>query len=160
MNAQLNGLGFIETLAPFIPLATKLIGGDSGGSGSKQAPAVTMSTQVSPQISPIFQQQFQPSNSPISAGASQYMPTSQNAGVPGSNAGTSPFPDAPSAGGYPLVPTSNGSALTSTGPLPGTIFGMRTGYVIVGAAVIAAVILIARNKRKNRYSSRRVDMEV
>jgi len=156
MNAQMHGLGFIETLAPFIPLATKLIGGDSGGGGSaKQSPAVTMSTQVSPQISPIFQQQFQPSNSPISAGASQFMPTTQGAAVPGYS-GASPFPEAPSAGGLPLAP----SALTSTGPLPGTIFGMRTGYVIVGAAVIAAVILIARNKRKNRYSSRRVDLEV
>jgi len=157
-NRQLNGLGTFDPSA-LIPLAAKLIPGASGGGGGGAGSGVTVSpvisAQVSPQISPIFQQQFQPSNSPISAGASQFMPTTQGAAVPGYS-GASPFPEAPSAGGLPLAP----SGLTSTGPLPGTIFGMRTGYVIVGAAVIAAVILIARSKRKNRYSSRRVDLEV
>lgn len=36
-------------------------------------------TQVSPQVSPVFQQAFQPSNSPMAAGTTQNMPTSQSA---------------------------------------------------------------------------------
>lgn len=158
-SAQLSGLGNFDPSA-LIPLATKLIGGSSGGGGGGAGSGVTVSpvisAQVSPQISPIFQQQFQPSNSPISAGASQFMPTSQGALVPGSAAGASPFPEMPSAGGLPLSP----AGVTSTGPLPGTIFGIRTGYVILGAAVIAAAILIAKNKRRARTSTRRVDLEI
>jgi hypothetical protein len=84
------------------------------------------------------------------------MPTTPGALEPGGYAGASPFPDAPSAGGLPMVPTD----LTSTGPIPGTIFGMRTGYVILGAAVIAAVILVARNRRNQRGKMRRVDLEL
>lgn len=156
-NRQLNGLGTFDPSA-LIPLAAKLIPGASGGGGGGAGSGVTVSpvisAQVSPQISPIFQQQFQPSNSPISAGASQFMPTTQGAAVPGYS-GASPFPEAPSAGG--LLPTTPG--LTSTGPLPGTIFGIRTGYVILGAAVIAAVI-IARKRQGKRYSTKRVDLEV
>ena len=160
MNRQLNGLGDFDPTS-LLPVAAKLLTGGGSGSGSSArggegiSVSPVISAQVSPQISPIFQQQFQPSNSPISAGASQFMPTTQGAAVPGYS-GASPFPEAPSAGGLPLAP----AGVSSTGPLPDTIFGIRTGYVILGAAVIAAAILVARNKRRSRVSSRRVDLEL
>jgi len=155
-NRQLNGLGTFDPTA-LIPLATKLIPGASGGGGGGAGSGVTVSpvisAQVSPQISPIFQQQFQPSNSPISAGASQFMPTSQGAMVPGSTAGSSPFPEMPNAGGIPV--SLPGSAM------PATIFGMQTKHVIIGAAILAAVLIIAKKQQaKRRTQTRRVDLEL
>ena len=151
----LNGVGDLDPLT-LLPTAAKLLtsggsgsGGAAGGAGITVSP--TISAQVSPQISPIFQQQFQPSNSPISAGASQYMPTAQGT-VPGSIPGTSPFPDAVSASGLPVSLPSTASVV------PSTIFGVQTKYVILGVAVIAAVLIM--QKRKRGGASRKVDLEV
>lgn len=156
MNAQLNGLGFFDPMSLIAPVASSLLKGDSGGSGSKAPPQVAVQAQVSPQISPIFQQQFQPSNSPISAGASQYMPTAQGAlgpSVPGSVPGASPFPEMPSAAGVPV------SLPGSSSVLPATIFGMQAKHVIIGAAILAAVLIIAKKQRaKRRMQTRRVDL--
>lgn len=158
MNSQLDGLGTFDPTS-LLPVAAKLLTGGGSGSGTSArgsdgiyvSPAI--STQVSPQISPIFQQQFQPSNSPISAGASQFMPTSQGAVVPGSIPGASPFPEMPSAAGIPV--SLPGSAM------PATIFGMQVKHVIIGAAILAAVLIIAKKQQaKRRTQTRRVDLEI
>lgn len=68
---QSNGLGFLPEL---LSAGASILGaGGSGGSGSSAAP-ISLSTQISPQISPVFQQQFQPSNSAMSAGTAQSLP--------------------------------------------------------------------------------------
>lgn len=156
MNRQLNGLGDFDPTS-LLPVAAKLLTGGGSGSGSSArggegiSVSPVISAQVSPQISPIFQQQFQPSNSPISAGASQYMPTSQGAMIPGSVPGMSPFPDAPSAGGVSLP--------VAASAIPSMIFGMQTKHVIIGAAIIAAVLIIAKKQQaKRRTQTRRVDL--
>lgn len=157
MNSQLNGLGTFDPTS-LLPVAAKLISGGSGsGSSARGSDGINVSpvisAQVSPQISPIFQQQFQPSNSPISAGASQFMPTSQGAVVPGSIPGASPFPEMPSAAGIPV--SLPGSAI------PATIFGMQAKHVIIGAAILAAVLIIAKKQQaKRRTQTRRVDLEI
>lgn len=54
-------IGFLEDM---LGAVTKSMG--SGGGNQKFDATIT--TQVSPQISPVFQQQFQPSNSALTAG--------------------------------------------------------------------------------------------
>jgi hypothetical protein len=69
-NTPLSGLAFVEYLAA----GAKLLGAAKGGGGGAGAPGVMVSTatnvntQVSPQISPVFVQQSDPSNSPVNAG--------------------------------------------------------------------------------------------
>lgn len=104
-SRNLKGLGF--DISSFMPLATSLFGGGSSGSpgggvpGTAVVTTVSPNIAVSPQISPIFQQQFQPSNSPISAGTSQTMP--------GGGAGFAPGVD--TTAGAPSVPSVQGAPM-------------------------------------------------
>jgi hypothetical protein len=97
-----------------LPLATKLIGGGGDGGGAPMADPnapggagpITVSpaiqTTISPQISPIFQQSYMPSGSPMTAGTTQTAPVSHSAstGQPG-GASIPGDVDFPSAGGVP-----------------------------------------------------------
>ncbi len=84
-NSQLNGLGYIDTL---ISAGASLFGkGGGGGAGAAAAPSnqvtttTNVNTQVSPQISPNFIQQQQPTNSAVNASAT--MGTPVTGAIPG-----------------------------------------------------------------------------
>jgi hypothetical protein len=137
-NALLPGSGAI------VPALMPDGGGASAPGG--MLPNVTVSpaiqTQVSPQISPSFVQQQQPTGSPVSTGATQNMPTTQSAtgqpspygsAYPGS---PSPFPASPFLPS-PTLPTVSTSA-------PSFLEKYKTPLMIGG--ILVAVALFTQTK--------------
>lgn len=101
-----TGLGFLQFAAPLAAAYLSSKAGGSGGGGDPSAGMMPPSTEVnttvspnikvSPQISPIFQQQFQPTNSPINAGTSQSSAPEGYGGAPiGLPNNTIPMPNSP-----------------------------------------------------------------
>lgn len=148
---QLNGLGFIDTLLSAagslfaggqdsgVPFA----GGPSGSLAQPQPITVSpeISTQISPTISPVFQQQFQPTNSAATAGT---------AAAPAFGSGGS----VPASGGYPgqggpLMPVSapDPFALTrQAASARGASYPAWLPYAVLGAG-IGAYFLLRRKKK-------------
>lgn len=144
-SKQMNGLGDIWTSALGFGSALLNSGGGGGGSaapGTATSP-VTVSPKitVNPQISPIFQQQFQPSNSPISAGASQNTPVTDSnnpAGFPGTN--------------YPANAVPNVNAAIPQ--VPNAPIDWNTYLLIAGVALAGVFVLKATKKKPTPYRRR------
>ena len=139
----LGGLGFWEAL---IPLAIAEINKPSGGNGpagsAGMAPAGGMvqaqiSSNVSPQISPSFVQQWQPSGSPVNTSAVQNTPATGT--IPGFDYG------APAgAGGY-LYP----SQVQSGGNFMGLTY---TQWALIAGAVILAAVAYKHRAKINTHA--------
>jgi hypothetical protein len=175
-RARRNGMGFLPELMSLAssfmdsasgggsgsPGSSSPAGaaGGAGGAGGQGARDIQVSpaiqTQVSPQISPVFQQQFQPSNSGMTAGTSQYLPTNMsapNSGMPGAQ--TAPGGSLPGSGGaYPAnYPGQSYQYPPSAIPGPFTS-GAETGgfqkylpYLLLGGAGLLGVFFMMRKKR-------------
>ncbi len=148
-NGGLMGLGFWEAAAAAV--ASNLLTQNSGGGSTPSAAPATSggssvnpSIAVSPQISPSFVQQWQPSNSAVTTGAAQIgsggassspAPTGQGAGYGyGSSYPQNPLPMSVDAA-IPTVQTSQqwGSMLTAALP-----------WLIGGAVVIVGIRAFSR----------------
>ena len=135
----------------------------------------TVSPQIvtSPQISPIFQQQFQPSNSPAVASTTQTAPATQlnpapaptpivapvQAAIPPSFNLPPPAPESlpasqSSSGGFPfsnITGDPNVSASLDSQTLPVQNQQNLTNYWPWVIAAVAGVILLSGNKQKRGY---------
>lgn len=133
---KLSGMGQYEAL---IGAAASYFGSDDGGGGAP-APgqqtevSTTTQIQVSPQISPIFTQQFQPSGSPVNAGAAM-----------------SPTGTVPQVGYLPGFDYASGMWPTGTPGIPtqGASFGIPPQILMAGLA-LAGVIAFTQARRKRR----------
>lgn len=120
----LSGMGQYEAL---VGVAADYFMSDNGGGGGAPLPttrtdvATTTQIQVSPQISPVFTQQFQPTSSPVNAGAAM-APTGTipNTGyLPGFDYASGFMPT-----GVPGIPTQQGA------------FGVPPQVLIAGLALL------------------------
>lgn len=152
----LNGLGFVEYIAAGTALLTAANKG--GGGGAPTAPsiapgtAIDVSTQVSPQISPSFVQQDNPTNSPVTTGATQYAPMSVNplpytpatGIIPGFDAG-GPGGMSPIGAGYlyPNVSQTQGGFLSRITP---------TQWAMLAGGVVLAAVAFKKRERVKHYA--------
>lgn len=103
-NRALQSLGGFTDL---LGAAAGALGSGGGEVGTGMTPSnqvtVNPNINVNPQISPIFQQQFQPTNSPISAGTSQGNPAAPyNGSGAGSGGGGVSSPLVPNVPQIPI----------------------------------------------------------
>lgn len=167
----LGGLAFdpFSAAASIIPAVM----GTEGGAGmpgipdlfgpAAATPNITVSpaiqTTISPQISPVFQQAFQPSGSPMTAGTTQTAPSTQTATQP-SGAGTAGgFPDLglPSAGGG-YMPASTYKTVPASGTYSqgaGGVDWQKWGFWLAAGVGVVGLIAVMR-KRRSRPSGRTV----
>ena len=168
-NQQRNGLGDLATgivgavMNSFLPGSGALLnsGGSSspsagsGGMGTNISPTIAtavnvspaIQTQVSPMISPIFQQQFQPSNSGMTAGTQQIQPTDFSAPTTNPNTITQVPTSSASGGGTPVssYPTSPAYSLPAIVPaqpsytVPATSLPMQASVPGVSYATSGAL---------------------
>jgi hypothetical protein len=136
VTRRLNGLGFIE----YISAAASLLGSGSNSGSGTPSPSmpntsvtntVNPNINVSPQISPVFQQQFQPSNSAATAGTSQVTPSANNGFVPAPTGLNTPL-------NMPQVP-----AIPPT-PIDWNKYMLWGGIAVAG---LFALKLVTNNKR-------------
>lgn len=167
-------LGFLDTLSKIVDIGgqatdafSNVLDPITGASMPNSAAGpITVSpaiqTQVSPQISPVFQQQFQPSNSAATAGTTQSLntPMSARSGspVPGAENGNFDFPSA----GSPSIPFEFGNGYGNTPANLSPIYGPANSpansfesalskywpFLLGGVALIAAAAIISRNRSK------------
>lgn len=127
-GCQSNGLGFVTEA---LSLASDVFGGGGGGGGGAApitvSPAIT--TQISPQISPVFQQQFQPTNSAATAGTAQSVPAMPGGSPVGNTVGVPGY----SSPAVPMVPQT------------GTDWTRYMPYALAGLGILA---FVSMRKRK------------
>jgi len=138
-NRAFSGLSQYEAL---IGAAVSAFGDDGGGGGGappmQQRSDVTTMIQVSPQISPVFTQQFQPSGSPVNAGATM-APTGvvPNTGyLPGFDYASGVWPT-----GTPGIPTQRAG------------FSLPPQAIMAGLA-LAGLIAFTRGRKPRRARRR------
>lgn len=155
---ELSGLGIgFDPTSLIGPIANKLIGGGSSGSGMMTGAgggisvSPSIQTSISPQISPVFIQQDSPTNSAINAGTSQYQPSNMTAS-PNDPFGGAGLPSAGSGYGIPGTSTGYGSMPTGLPNFPQTTSD-NTKYiplVIGGVALIGIAVYLRSRKNTNK----------
>lgn len=171
----LSGLGF-DPFSTAASLAASYVGGPaagaavssalgpSGSGGAGAAPSgagpitvsPTIQTAISPQISPVFQQAFQPSGSPMTAGTTQTMPTTQSAapvgtGTPGFATGMPSASGFPDSGGMP--PAIPGGVFAQGKPSFLQQYGV---YLAVGGGLIVLAMLTRKRRGSSSYALRTI----
>ena len=152
----LAGLGFNPL--DVLDVGSKLFSGSGPTSNLAPQPpgtsvqvSPTIQTQVSPMISPVFQQAFQPSGSPMTAGTAQTIPTAQTAPqapMPLDQGGALPGAYAP-----PSVPYTGASYRFP--PLPAELesrepesdFRRYLPIIVIGGLGVAAVVFFMRQRQ-------------
>jgi hypothetical protein len=137
-RSQQRGLGALGQWEAILgSVAKSFLGTESGGSGtmpgqsqtSRNEVSPTIITSVSPQISPVFQQQYQPTNSGLTATTTQ---GGQDAAMAALGVGNSGYP-----AGYPIAQPYASPTYSSVVPSDQIIAGIdNTTLAIAGLGLI------------------------